>query len=178
MIFYPKDLDAGFVILCLDGNSGYLEHTLKSIRFRYGDIPCIAIVEQGTSKKQIKRMEELCPIYRGKNTVTSLINTGMRNSDNGWNMFLVAGVWLGGTEIKRMSIFVESEKDILFPVIDKAFNWENSTLNGLLMHKTSFKEVGPFIDNNTPLDMCKFIWGVEAEQRGCKFKSVLGPKII
>ena len=91
MKFHPKDLDAGFIILCTEGNVGSLKHTVKSLSFRYKNQPYIAVVGKGTSADNIKEMKEMCPVYKGKDTITSLINTGMRNTQQEWNLLNFEG---------------------------------------------------------------------------------------
>jgi hypothetical protein len=176
MNFLPKDLDVGFIIICADSNTSLLKGTAKSIKNRYSGHPYIGVVEQGTSKEEINDLKEICPIYKGKKTITSLINTGMRNGNKEWNLIVIAGSWLVGTEVKRFSHFVENEKDILFPIIDQIGDFERGSINGILLHKKTFKEVGPLSDNN-PLHLCKRIWALDAAAKGCKFKAILGPKI-
>jgi len=175
-MFEPKCLDVGFVIICPESNSGHLRHTIKSIRFRYGDAPCIAVVPHGISKEEIEEMKKFCPVYRGKKTITSLINTGLRNA-SGWSLLVMAGSWLQGKEIQKFSCFVEKETDILYPIVDGVYDWVDATLNGILIHTNAIKSVGPFGDDN-PLPVCKLLWSLDAIQQGYRFKAVLGSKIL
>ncbi len=177
MKFQPKDLDAGFIILCTEGNVGSLKHTVKSLNFRYEKQPFIAVVGKGTPTEDIKEMKEMCPIYRGKDTITSLINTGMRNAQQEWNLIIFEGSWLHGRELTRLSPFVEKETDVLFPIINNIGNFIDGCMNGLLINKEAFKLAGPFGDDN-PLDICKMMWMMEAKDKGCRFIGVLGLKII
>tara|TARA_Y100000034_G_scaffold132113_1_gene194335 strand:+ start:5084 stop:5617 length:534 start_codon:yes stop_codon:yes gene_type:complete len=176
MRFIPKDLDVGFVVLCTDNNIGLLKNTVRSLNIYYPKKSCIAVVARTTATEDIDEMKELCPIYRGKGTVTSLINTGLRNGNKEWNLLTVAGAWFKGCEVKKMSVFVENEYDIVYPCVDKMRNFYEATINGLMIHRKAFKKVGPFCDEN-PLEICRLMWMLDAIEAGCKFKAVLGPNI-
>ena len=177
MIFHPKDLDAGFIILCNEGNIGSLKHTVKSLNFRYENQPYIAVVGKGTSTKNIKEMKEICPVYKGKDTITSLINTGMRNTQQEWNLLLFEGSWLHGRELVRLSQFAEKETDVLFPIVNNVCDFTDGCMNGILINRKAFKLIGPFSDDN-PLEICKLMWALEAKSKGCRLLGVLGPRII
>jgi hypothetical protein len=177
MKFNSKDLDAGFIILCDEGNIGSLKHTIKSLNFRYTNQPYIGVVGKGTSSDNIKEMKELCPIYRGKETITSLINTGLRNTQSDWNLIIFSGSWLHGRELTKFSYFVEKETDILFPIINNITNFVDGCMNGILIHRKTFKLIGPIGEDN-PLNICKLLWAMEAQKKGCRLVGVLGPKII
>ncbi len=172
----PKDLDVGFVVLCTDNNIGLLKNTVKSLRIFYPDKSHIAVVARNTPTEVVDEMKEMCPIYRGKGTVTSLMNTGLRNGNKEWNLLTVAGVWFRGNEIKKMSVFLEDENDIIYPFVDKKSVFYEATINGILIHGKTFKKVGPFPDEN-PLDICRMMWMLDAMEAGCKFKAVLGPQL-
>jgi len=185
MKFGSKSLGAGFVILCPDGNVGNLKHTVKSLKFWYPGQDYICVVEQGIHSENLKDLKEVCPTYKAKKTMTSLINTGMRNAPKGWNLIIIAGSWLHGGELIKYSRFVRNEKEVIFPISSYERDgrkhwiteWEKGTLNGILMHTKTFKEVGPFADVKTPLDISKTMWGIEAYSKGVQIKPILGPKI-
>ena len=81
---------------------------------------------------------------------------------------------------------IENEKNILYPIItdyDRQGNplkcytdFDEATLNGLFIHQKTLKEVGDFTDN--PLKISKFFWMLEAADRGCTFKAILGAKVF
>ena len=184
-MYHPKSLNASFVILCPDGNIGNLKHTIKSLKFRYPESSCVCTVEQSTPNASVKEMKEVCPTFKGKKSITSLINTGMRHTQKGWNLIIIAGSWLQGREITKFSHFVEDEDDILFPIAHlerdgkkyPVTSWEHGTINGILMHTNAFKKIGPMADDN-PLEICKIMWACEAKEKGCRIKAILGLKII
>jgi len=48
-------------------------------------------------------------------------------------------------------------------------------LNGLMIHKDTFKKIGSF--SNNPLCYSKMIWADQAIEQKCKFKAILGIRI-
>jgi hypothetical protein len=86
----------------------------------------------------------------------------------------------------RYRRWIEDERDIIFPIVMNhdlegrptvvLARFEESTLNGTMVHSSMFKKVGPFSDN--PIGISKRFWGLDAEEQGARFKAVLGVKII
>ena len=176
MKFSPSFAEIGFIILCPNNDLGNLKHTIKSLNFWYPSCNKIGVVERGTPKENIDEMKELCPIFKGKTTITSLINTGLRNTKNNWNLVIIAGSWLNGKELKKYCKFCTSEADILFPIIDGIAEFSKGSINGILINKKTFKLIGPMADKG-PLNLAKLIWANDAINKKCNFKAVLGPKI-
>ena len=71
-------MDLGFIILCPDRNIGGLRNTLLSISHNSYNREALAVVGSDATAAEIKTMKEICPIHKGKDTITSLINTGMK----------------------------------------------------------------------------------------------------
>lgn len=165
-------------------NFGRLKSTCNSILHNYG-VPMISVVSGSTSIADIKEYKTQCPVFKGLDTITSLINTGFKNAVQPWNMLIMEGTWIKSNIDRKYAGFIESTKDILYSVIcdhdiqGKPSNiysefW-NCSLNGLLIHKDTFTEVGNL--NDSPLEESRLIWAYNAVQSGCKFKSILGTKI-
>jgi hypothetical protein len=86
----------------------------------------------------------------------------------------------------RYRRWIEDENDVIFPIVMQhdiegrptaiLSRFEDSTLNGTMIHSLMFKKVGPFSDN--PIGISKKFWGLDAEEKGAKFKAILGVKII
>jgi hypothetical protein len=86
----------------------------------------------------------------------------------------------------RYCRWIEDDRDVLFPIVmnrDLDGNptvlrakFEDSTLNGMMIHSSLFEEVGAFSDN--PIGVSKKFWGLDAEDKGARFKAILGVKII
>jgi hypothetical protein len=143
---------------------------------RYGEAPIIAVTDAGTTDNEMREMKTFCPVFKGKKTFTSLINVGFQHTLAGWNFVVMAGTTMRASLDRKMSYFVNSEKDILFPIANNKWNFVEATLNGLLIHKKTFKEVGD-MPNEGSLEMAKAEWALNAADRGCTFKAIIGAKL-
>ena len=77
---------------------------------------------------------------------------------------------------EKFSFYIGSEKDILFPVANRKYNFIDGTLNGLFINKKTFKEVGEMNDEGS-LEFVKAEWAMSAIEYGCKFKAIIGSKM-
>lgn len=182
---FPDSL--GFVILSPEPNIARLKDTVRSVRNNFGDAPVLCSVEKGIKKAQFDEMKEVCPTVRGGNTVTSLINKGMEGlKGEGWRLFVMEGARVPKSIVSRYSRWIRSPQDVLFPIVvnhDREgrpmkilSSFEDCTLNGMLIHHSLFREVGPFSDN--PIGVSKSFWAVDAHARGASFKAILGVNVI
>jgi hypothetical protein len=180
------ELDMGFIILSPEPNIGRLKGTVRSIKNNYSqDARMVCVVEKGTKKPEIDEMKEVCPTFRGGQTVTSLINTGFKNAGTGWNMLIMEGAWLPAGVKFRYSRWIKSEKDILFPIVvnydrdghpTKVFGtFSECTINGILADRDFFLGVGKLTEN--PLKISREFWAMDAVNKGALFKGILGIKI-
>lgn len=182
---FKDDLNIDFIILCPDVNIGQLKLTSKSIKNTHKNSSFVAIVPKGTNAEDIKEYKEICPVFKGKDTVASMMNTGLKNGGKEWNAFLMEGSFLDFDLSKKYASFCKCIKDILMPIDwdcdiqgkpTKIYsNFYDCSLNGLTIHQKTFKEVGDFSDN--PLEISRLMWSLAAVEVGCKFKSILGTKI-
>jgi hypothetical protein len=181
-----KDINFGFVIIAPRHDYGNICCTIRTIKNRYSNSPYICIVGNDTPKPNFDELNEVCPTFKGKDTITSLINTGMKKGCKEWNLFVMEGTIVRPNLDRKYSLFIESEKDVLFPIVTEyeksgkvkkvRSNFEEATLNGMFIHAKTFKEVGNFEDSSIPTS--KFIWGVRAQELGCKFKGILGAQLL
>jgi hypothetical protein len=183
-----KSLNYGFVILSPDRDIGRIKTTINSIK-RNDDInaSCVVACSQDTTAEEMKEIKEICSeCHRGKNTITSLINKGMLKGHKEWNVIIIEGTVVRRGVMQKYARFVENEKDILFPivmdydregnVVNTHANFIDSSINGLMMHQGTFKSIGAFGDN--PLEIERLLWATEAMEKGCRFKAILGTKLI
>lgn len=180
-----NELSIGFIILSVDLNVARLKSTNNSIRAHFGDASIVCVADKSVSAEEYKKAKDICNVYKGQNTVTSLINTGFKHAHKEWNVLIMEGTWVRPHFSKKYLNFVESEKDILFPVtvdydvqgkpkhIYNTF-W-NCSLNGLMIHHKTFKEVGQLEDGD--LENSRLIWAASAQEKNCKFKAILGVKL-
>lgn len=185
MLHRYKTLDIGFVILASDPNIGQLKGTIRSIKSHYPKSSYLCVVGKNTKADELKEIKELCPCVKGKDTITSLINTGISKGNKEWNILVMSGSWVRPNLDKKYSLYVESNKDVLFPIVtdydiqgkpSKIYmSFDDCSLNGIMLHQKTFKEVGDFSDN--PLEISRFMWMIQAQDMGVKFKAILGAKI-
>lgn len=174
-----------FVILSPEPNIGRLKGTIRSIKNNYReDAEMVCVVGRAVNKEIVAEMKLECPVFKGGDTITSLMNTGLKNS-NGWCLFVIEGAIIPKSIESRYFKWINNEKDVLFPIV-VTYNiqgepikilstFADCTLNGMLIHKKLFDEVGKFTDN--PIKVSKEFWALDATCKGAFFKAILGVKI-
>jgi hypothetical protein len=182
--FIPK-INFGFVIIAPEHNIGRIQGTIRSIKNYYREAPYICVVDNTTSKEEIAEIKELCPTHKGKGTITSLLNTGMKKGNSEWNFLVMEGTSIRPALDVKFGRWISSQNDVLYPIVVdynregipvKIYSdFEEATLNGLCIHQKFFKAVGDFSEN--PLNISKKFWALEACDLGGKFKAILGAKI-
>lgn len=176
-----------FVILSPDPNIARLKDTVRSIRNCFGDADVFCSVLKSIKKEQLDEMKGVCNAFRGGETIMSLINSGFKKGGKGgWFVFIMEGARIPRGMELRYCRWIEDDRDVLFPIVmhrDLDGNptvlrakFEDSTLNGMMIHSSLFEEVGAFSDN--PIGVSKKFWGLDAEDKGARFKAILGVKII
>ena len=180
-------LSIGFIILSTELNSGRLKSTRNSIINHYSiNTPVVCIVSKSAAAGEIKAAKEICPVHKGGETITSLINAGFKHGHKDWNIIVMEGTWVRGNIDKKYSYFLQDERDIFFPIVtdydiqgkpNKIYNqfWESS-LNGIMIHSKTFKETGDFIEGES-LELSRLGWAEKAITKGHRFKAVLGAKL-
>lgn len=177
------ELDLGFIILCPDRDAKGLRSTVSSMKYcccEYADPICM--VDVSTTPKELKQMKEICPTYKGKDTITSLINAGMKKVKKPWAFIMFSGSRIKTNLPKKLSMFVKSEKDILYPIVNNKTAFSEASSNGILIHKDTFKEVGNFPTSKGAAEMndfevSKLLWACKAIEAGCQFKAIAGIRI-
>ena|ERR1700753_1485119 len=169
MTYQPTPMNLGFIILCFDNDPHKPATTLSTIKNWYGNVKTIVVAPE-----EFKNVHKTAKV--GGGSITSLINTGMKNAPNEWNVMLFSGVRIKEKLDQRYSAFMENRRDIFFPLLWGKHSFLEAPLNGLTIHRDTFKEIGKFADNN-PLDICKMIWFLEATKIGCKFKAIAGTRM-
>lgn len=175
-LYTHKDLNCGFVILCPDHAVKLLQSTANSLKSRYVGVPFICVTDDTANAQDMKEMKQICPTFKGKGTFSSLINIGMKHAPADWNFLVCAGATVRAGLDRKFAFFVESEKDILFPIAENKAYFVDGTLNGIFVHKKTFKEIGNW-DEDGDLAMVKTLWALSAIDIGCKFKAIANSKI-
>ena len=176
-LYEQKELHCHFVVLCPDFNLGHLRSTVSSITGSYPQSGITAVLSEEVHPDDLADAQKVCKTVKAGKSITGMINAGLKEGGQEWNLVVVAGSWLRGWVIRKMSNFVESEYDILFPVVDRRYLFKEATINGILIHRKAFDAVGPMADNN-PIEVCKMMWELDAKEKGCKFKAVVGCQIM
>lgn len=181
-----KPFNFGFSVLMPEANFGLFKSTTNSIKSNYPDVPFICVISKGTNRDCIEEMEKVCPVYVGDNMLGSLINTAINKGHKEWNFLINAGCILPKRIHDKFSIFMESEKDVLFPIFvqydqqGRPFklnaNFIEATLNGTLIHKKAFDDIGKFTEDCN-IEGSKTLWYINAVEKGYNFKAILGAKI-
>lgn len=172
------------VILCPEINLKDLKVTTKSVENNCYNRSCLAVVPETTTAKQIKELKEICPVWKGGKTITSLVNTGMSKLSGDWAFIIYSGSVVKPYTERKLESFATSEKDILFPVVNMKMNFVEGSTNGLLMNKKTFHEVGdwPNISIKSSIhnefEMLKMLWYLDATAKGCIFKGIVGLRVI
>lgn len=175
-IYKIKKIKYSFAILATEHSLNLIKDTANSIKFHYPEASIITVVDGSATTEEIQEIKKICPTYKGKDTISSLINVGMRHASGDWVFLVFAGSIVRQKLDEKFSFYISSEKDILYPVANRKYDFVEATMNGLFMNKKTFKEVGEFIDGD-PLDVVKAEWAMAAVNHGCKFKAILGSKM-
>jgi len=174
-IYQPKTLKSSFVIVCPDNSLSLLKNTANSIKSKF-DLPFICVANGDATQEDLAEMKLVCPAYKGKTTISSLINVGMRHAPAEWAFIVFAGSNLPQKIDGKFAFFVNDEKDILFPVVQRKINFIDGTWNGLYLNKKTFREIGEFQESGELLEV-KCEWAERALEKGCRFKAIIGSKV-
>ena len=167
MLFAPKTLDMEIGIMSFDGDHNHINTTsgsIKNLSYNYEYFVLMPSVAKMTHFEH--------RTYKCKDTVTSLLNEGMKNATKEWVYFVYASCRLRMKIDEKLSKFITSNKDILFPVVDRIWNFVDGSINGILINKEFFDEVGPFGEEND-LKITKLEWADRAIKKGGKFKAIV-----
>jgi hypothetical protein len=177
-------MDLGFVILCPDKNIAGLSNTLYSIKNNSYDRESLAVIGSNATAVDAKDMKELCQIHKGKDTITSLINVGMKKCKHEWAFLIFGGSRIRPYTEKKLEQFVKSEKDVLYPIVDRKLDFVSGSFDGVLINTKFFQEVGTFPemtiekDGMNDFEFAKMLWCVNAMEKKAIFKGIVGLKII
>lgn len=176
--------DFGFIILSPELNFGALNTTVNSIKRNYNR-PALCVVSDYFKDGDIDELSQFCPIYRSTQCSASFVNIGIKNSTTPWNFIIKVGTIVSPNLDKKYSFFTKSESDVLFPVVNKRWNFLESTLNGLLINRNFLEKTGYFPENQmykengmSEFEYAKSLWAEKAIQHGCKFKAIVGVRLF
>jgi hypothetical protein len=177
-------MDVGFLILSPDRNVAGLKNTVGSIKLRCYDRDYICVVGSDATAKDVKEMKQYCPTYKGQDTITSLVNVGMKKIKNDWACIVFGGSRVPSCIEKKWQSFCKKETDVLFPVVEGKNNFVDGCFNGVLINVKFFQQVGDFPANvmqkhgMNDFEFAKLLWASEALSNGVLFKGIIGMRVI
>lgn len=177
-------MDYGFVILSPDRNVAGLKNTLGSIRFYSYNRQAICIVDEDAPSSEVKEMKKMCDVYKGENTLTSLINAGMKKNKHEWAFIMFAGSRIPPSLEYKLDLWAKKDSDVVFPVVDRKWQFVEGSFNGVFINKKFFNSVGDFPTATmkkqgfNDFELAKMFWAVDALDKGCTFKAIVGMKVI
>lgn len=164
----------GFVILCPERNYGGLIATVRSIQAHYPDKPYLCVTVPEADASELSEFNGVCPTFVGGDTYTSLINLGVRENKAEWSYIVMAGVHIRAKQLSRYERFCMGKNSVMYPVVDRLWQFDESTLNGLFLHRQAFEEIGPFDESGDDFQKVRLYWGAEAAAKGYRFISLVG----
>lgn len=177
-------MDVGFLILNPEKNVIGLKNTLNSIKNQSYDRESICVVGDNTTPEEMKAFKGFCQTYQAGNKVTSLINIGMKKLKHEWCLIIFAGSRIPAFVEKKLECFAKKESDVLFPVIERKFNFVDAPFNGVLINRRFFIKVGEFStadmqkEGLNDFELTKVMWTISAIEQGVTFKAIVGLRII
>lgn len=172
------DTNFGVVILCPDANSGGLKTTTNSIKVEFSGVNYVAIVGNNAHIENVKSLEKYCRVCYGGKTITSLIDKGVTELQADWRLVIMSGSLVRYNVVKKYRMFAKSEKDILYPVIDRKYLFYEASINGIFMSKSAYDDIGAFGDNIPDLKETKLIWATKALEKKYRFKAIVGGRFV
>ena len=167
----------GVIILCPDCNYAGLRTTVSSLQSEFPNLNHVAVVGRDAQTENVKSLVKYCRVYTGGKTITSLIDEGMKHLTDAWRLIVISGSLVRYRIIKKYKLFINNERDILYPVIDSKYIWDEASINGILMHQDTYNEVGEFGDDLADLKEAKLMWGARAVELKYHFKAIIGARL-
>lgn len=173
----------GFIILCPTLEKSLVKNTCDSILQTYPGAPMLCVAGGDISDNVLRELNEVCETIRGHNTITSLINFGMKSTKSMWNVIVFAGSWVRPSIYRQFDCFVKEKKDVLFQVVNGRTNFVEGSMNGIIIHKETFADVGDFPEFRIErpgfceMELLKLLWAMAAIEKGCRFKAIMGMKV-
>jgi hypothetical protein len=162
-------MDCGFAVLCPVPTTAQL--SLQSIKQYYPDAPLVCVVPNTTDKKATERLAQYCPVRKGK-TYAEMLNEGMKHAGPEWLFLIKGGNWVQPFIDRRVSLFINGSKDILYGMTRRTWEFVDNPLHFLLLHHSAYKAIGDFETTDFLLD--KAAWASRAIEQGYTLKGIAG----
>lgn len=167
----PKDFN--FIILCPQRNIGGFISTYKNLKEIFPSSGIICVLGEDATIQEFAEFNKICKTFKAKNTIASLLNVGYQYSERSYNLYILAKSRFSFGNFRKYSQFLLSEKDVLYPTVGKKWEFEETNVNGLLIHKKAFEEVGPFNESAETFALSKLDWQDRGTNLGYQFKAMV-----
>lgn len=169
--------DVTFLILCPDLNTAGLKDTVKSIKTHFPEVPYYCIVGSNAKLEDLQEINKICSVLKAENTITSLLNFGVKKSKTKWCFTVMSGCFVKNGIFRKYNLFLNHDKEILYSVVDlKSWLFMNATINGMLLSRDALLEIGSF-PNDCSIPESKAWWQCSAVEKGYKLKGIVGTKL-
>jgi len=165
--------DLCVIVLCPDCNSGGLKYTTNSIKAEVPNVACLAMVASNTCKNEILELSKYCRVCKGGDMITSLIDAGIKEARRSWCLVVMEGSRIKSTILRKYFYFLKSDKDVLFPVVDRKYLFDEASINGILISKKAYEDIGDLGEGSNIREL-KLLWAGRAIDKGYKFKAIVG----
>ncbi len=170
--------ELGFIILCPQRNHGGLRCTAQSIQSLFPDSHALSVVGEDAHDSELKEFNREVRTVRAGKTITSLMNKGLSESRSKWNFMIMAGTRMKHGVMKKFMYFAKDERCILYPVVDRKWAFDEASINGIMLHKAAFEDIGPFAEKENDIDLVKLFWAMEAIEKGYCFRAIVGGRLV
>lgn len=170
-LYLSKFIKYGFILLCPNIDVRHVENTIESIKLYYNTNKILIVLPEGTESAIVSKVRKLAQMVLAKSDLVSMLNKGLELSLCGeWNFVLHRMGRLNPNIEKQFSYFMESEKDIIYPISRRKWDFTEFDLNGFLINKKTYEDVGPFPDGT--VEESRTFWAIKAIEKGCLFKGI------
>jgi len=171
-----SDKDLNIAVVCSDCNIGSFKNTASSIKGDFPKVSYFGVVPNNSTALEISDMSRYGRVIKGGDTITSLMSKGICESKD-WCLLVMCGSWVRYNLVKKYRYFLKSKKDIIYPAVDRKYLFYEASINGILIHRDSFEDIGNFEDFED-LSESKLNWAVTAIDKGYSLKSIVGARFI
>jgi hypothetical protein len=170
MITLPKCLDVCISVISLDGNPSKIRDTLFYHQEFFEEFD-----KQIITNKQIEQKTNFKQFVVPSDEKFVLFDKAIKESTKDWCFIILSGLHMQKSLIRKFSEFVKSEKDILFAVKNRIWDFLRNPIECLLINRNFYEEIG-FFGKENPEDIIKLLWAADAIKLGGTFKSIVGVK--
>jgi hypothetical protein len=171
MFYAHQKLETTLAIISINAYFYEIQKTVNSSDFLTNECEKLAIIPFETTLES----PVSCPVYNGGYCITTMVDQAIKRSKTEWVLLVFSGANLQKNLDVKYSRYIETYKDILFPVANRIWTFPEGSMNGIYINKKFHEEVGDF-GRGDDLEITKLSWASRAIDRGGKFKAIVGVK--